>query len=114
MQVLAIVTLTAGVTSLGIGGGFGLAAKSDAEVADESCNGNACRTQRGVDASRDASSAATISTIGFVAGGALSALGVVALLIASSDDETERKVASLSLAPWTGPNVVGTRIAGQW
>jgi hypothetical protein len=113
-QVLGILALTVGVTSLGIGGGFGWAAKSDSEVADEFCNGNACRSQRGVDASRDASSAATISTIGFIAGGVLSTLGVMTLLIASSDDETERKVASLSLAPLTGPNVVGTQIAGQW
>jgi tetratricopeptide (TPR) repeat protein len=114
VQVLGIVALTAGITGLGIGGGFGLSAKSDSEVADEFCNGNACRSQRGVDASRDASSAATISTIGFIAGGVLSSLGILTLLIASSDDETERKVASLSLAPLTGPNVVGTQIAGQW
>jgi hypothetical protein len=113
-QMLGIVALTAGVTGLGIGGGFGLAARSDAEVADQFCNGNACRSQRGVDASRDASSAATISTIGFIAGGVLSTLGIVTLLMASSDDESERKVASLSLAPWTGSNVVGTQIAGQW
>lgn len=114
MQVLAIVTLTAGVTSLGIGGGFGLAAKSDADVAHDFCDGNACRTQRGVDASRDAKSAATISTIGFIAGGVLSALGIVTLVIASSADESERKVASLSLSPLTGPNLVGTQLAGQW
>jgi tetratricopeptide (TPR) repeat protein len=114
MHVLGIVALAAGVTCLGIGGGFGLAAKSDAEVADDFCNGDACRSQRGVDAARDASSAATISTIGFIAGGALSALGVVTLLIASSDDKGERNLASLSLAPLAGPNVVGTQIAGQW
>ncbi len=99
---------------MGIGAGFGLAAKSSADVANEFCDGNACRSQRGVDASRDASSAATISTIGFVAGGVLSALGIVTLLVASSGDETERKVARLSLAPLTGLNVVGTQIAGQW
>jgi hypothetical protein len=114
VQVLAIVALTAGVTSLGIGGGFGLAAKSDAEVANEFCDGNACRSQRGVDASRDASSAATISTIGFIAGGVLSSLGIVTLLVASSGDETERNVARLSLSPLAGPNVVGTQLAGQW
>jgi hypothetical protein len=113
-HVLGIVALAAGVTGLGIGAGFGLAAKSDSDVANESCDGNACRSQRGVDASRDASSAATISTVGFIAGGVLSAVGVVTLLIASSHDETERKLSSLSLIPVTGPNFVGTQLAGQW
>jgi tetratricopeptide (TPR) repeat protein len=114
LHVLGIVALTAGVTGLGVGAGFGLAAKSDDEVAEQFCEGNACRSQRGLDASRDATSAATISTIGFIAGGVLSTLGIVTLLIASSDDETERNVASLSLTPLTGPNVVGTQIAGRW
>ncbi|HET6336601.1 MAG TPA: hypothetical protein VFG30_25435 [Polyangiales bacterium] len=114
LHVLGIVALTAGVTGLGIGGGFGLAAKSDDEVAEQSCDGNACRSQRGLDASRDATSAATISTIGFIAGGVLSTLGIVTLLIASSDDETERKVANLSLTPLTGPSVLGTQLAGRW
>jgi hypothetical protein len=114
MHVLGIVALTAGVTGLGIGGGFGLAARSNDQVAEELCNGNACTSQRGVDASRDATSAATISTIGFIAGGVLSTLGIVTLLVASSGDETDRKVASLSVAPLTGPHVLGTQIAGQW
>jgi hypothetical protein len=114
LHILGIVALTAGVTGLGIGGGFGLAAKSNDEVAEQFCDGNACRTQRGLDASHDATSAATISTVGFIAGGVLSTLGIVTLLIASSGDETERNVASLSLTPLTGPNVVGTQIAGQW
>lgn len=113
-QVLGILALTAGVTGLGIGVGFGFSAKSDSDVANKFCKGNACSSQQGVDASRDASTAATISTVGFIAGGVLSALGTVTLILASSGDETEHTMASLSVAPLTGPHIVGTQISGQW
>jgi hypothetical protein len=114
MQVLGIVALSTGVAGLAIGAGFGLSAKSDASIADTFCNGNACSSQRGVDASHDASDAATISTIAFVAGGVLSALGAVTLVLASSRDDREHPKASLSLTPVAGPHLVGTHIAGRW
>lgn len=113
-QMLGILALTAGVSGLGIGVGFGVSAKSDSDVANKFCKGNACSSQQGVDASRDASRAATISTVGFIAGGVLSALGTVVLILGSSEKEPERSVASVSIAPLAGPHLVGTRISGQW
>lgn len=93
-QILGIVIAGAGIAGLGVGVGFGLAAKSDADVAHMDCTGNECATQRGVDAARHGSEMAMISTISFVAGGALVA-GAAALLLlgghararARADDE---------------------------
>jgi hypothetical protein len=60
---------------MGVGAGFGLAAMSQNNTAQELCDGNVCREQRGIDAAEKASDRAMISTIGFASGGALLALG---------------------------------------
>jgi tetratricopeptide (TPR) repeat protein len=111
-QVAGIVTGALGVTGLGIGIGFGFAAKDNADVADRLCEGNACSTQRGVDASRDAANAATVSTIAFVAGGVLTLLGIAAVLLGSGDSH-EREVAML-VVPYAAPGNVGTQLAARW
>src|SRR6185503_7331387 len=75
MQVAGLATGLVGIGGVVVGTIFGLSAKSDADTAKKDCSGNDCTTQRGVDAAEDASTKATISTVAFVAGGALTALG---------------------------------------
>lgn len=71
-----------GVAGLAVGAVFGLRALSLKSERDAHCSsGNLC-DQEGVDKDGDARSAATISTIGFVAGGVLAATGVVLVLTA--------------------------------
>jgi tetratricopeptide (TPR) repeat protein len=77
---LGLILGAVGVIGVGIGAGFGLAAMSEAHTAKNSCNGNACTTQEGVDAASNASKKATISTIGFAAGGTLLGAGAAFLL----------------------------------
>lgn len=69
-----------GLVGVGIGAGFGLSAMSKASTANESCAGNACTSQQGVEAARAANTSATISNIGFGAGGALLLTGAALFL----------------------------------
>ena len=103
-----------GLAGIGIGAGFGLSARSDADTAKSLCDGNQCATQRGVDAAEDASRKATISTVSFVAGGALTALGTILLFAGSSDSGPERDSASVQLAPYAGPGSFGTQLSGRF
>lgn len=111
VQVAGIVTGAAGLAGIGLGIAFGFKAKNDDEVADRFCEGNACTTQRGVDASRDASDAATVSTISFIAGGALVLLGVTGVLLGAG---TQERRAALSIKPYAGLNNLGARLAARW
>jgi tetratricopeptide (TPR) repeat protein len=111
MQVAGLVTGALGVAGLGVGIGFGFAAKSSVDVADRFCDGNACSTQRGVDASRDAADAATVSTIAFVAGGALTLLGITAVLFGSGGQERE---VALLVVPSGTPGNLGALLATRW
>ena len=113
IQVAGVITGAIGVAGLGLGIGFGLKAKADADVADRFCEGNACRTQRGVDESHDAKDAATVSTIAFVAGSALTLLGVTAVLLGSGSRQ-EREVTRTSVTPYAGPGNAGALLASRW
>jgi tetratricopeptide (TPR) repeat protein len=112
MQVAGLATGLVGIGGVVMGTVFGLSAKSDADVAKQDCNGNDCTTQRGVDAAEDASTKATISTVAFIAGGALTALGTVLLI--SGSRSPERDTASLRLAPYAGPGSLGTQLSGRF
>jgi len=76
-----------GVAGVVVGSIFGLSAKSKRDDAIGLCKSDdpkQCHDQAGLDVWRDASSAGTISTIGFLAGSALIATGVVLWVIAPS------------------------------
>ena len=109
VQVAGIVTGTVGLAGLGVGLGFGIAAKNDADIAHEFCDGNECRTQRGLDAAKDASDAASVSTVAFIAGGVLAALGITFLVAGGEDGERE-----VAVAPFASGETLGTSVAGQF
>ena len=113
VQIAGIVTGGVGIVGIGIGVGFGLSAKSDADIAHDFCDGNDCRTQRGVDAAKSASRAATVSTISFIAGGVLAALGVT-FLVAGGEGGGERETASVSVAPYVHPDALGTNFEARF
>lgn len=111
-QLAGIFIGAAGVAGLGLGAGFGLVANSDAGIAHDLCDGNACSSQRGVDAATDASRAATISTVSFAAGGALVAVGLTLLLVSS--DAPEEQHTDLELKPYASLEHLGTQLTGRW
>jgi tetratricopeptide (TPR) repeat protein len=113
VQAAGIVTGLVGLGGLAVGTVFGLSAKADADTAKQSCDGNDCRTAAGVEAAEDASRKATISTIGFAAGGALTLVGTI-LLVSGSKGSPERDAATLRMVPYAGPGSLGTQLSGRW
>lgn len=69
-----------GIVGLGVGGVTGLVASGKHD--DSKCADDRCPDQGGVDREKDAATMATVSTIGFIAGGVLLAAGVVMYLVA--------------------------------
>jgi tetratricopeptide (TPR) repeat protein len=110
---MGIVLGVAGLVGVGVGTGFGLAAMSKANTAKDTCNGNACTTQKGVDAAHDASSNATISTVGFATGGALLATGVILYFWGGARKQSEAGK-SVHFEPVATPSRVGFEIGGAW
>ncbi len=91
--------IIAGIGLIGVGVGVvtGTNAIRSRDNAQASCgdpNPNQCHSQDGVQLWRDAKDAGNISTIGFIAGGSLVAIGAVVFLIAPN-----RPVVSASLDP---------------
>jgi hypothetical protein len=111
LQVTGVISGAVGLAGLGFGVGFGIAAKSDADVAHDYCKGNACTAQRGVQASREGSQYATVSTVAFIAGAALSALGITLLVVGG---DSEREGAQASIAPYVAAGSVGSSLTGRF
>ncbi len=113
LQIAGLVTGVTGLAGLGLGTGFGLAAKSDADVAKDACSGNDCTTQRGVNAAHDASDAARIATISFIAGGALTVVGG-ALFVWGRQKSARSDSRSAYFAPAVGAGSLGGQFTGKW
>jgi hypothetical protein len=107
-RTLALVAGGVGVVGLGVGAVFGLSAsskKSDYEQYQDS-NGR-CLDAECATLSQDALSAATASTVGFIAGGALVAVGAVLWLTAPSGSAELKTVGIV-------PSVGGASVLGRF
>jgi tetratricopeptide (TPR) repeat protein len=117
LKVAGLSTGAAGVVLLGMGVGMGVAAKSDSDVAAKYCDGNDCSSQRGVDANDTAKRKAMMSTLGFVAGGALLGTGVTLWLVGNQRDKSDRDSGTLShirVSPVAGGSQFGAIVSGKW
>lgn len=107
-RIIGVAVGAAGVVGLGIGTVFGAVAASDWSSAKAYCAGKprSCQTSGpGAQDEHSAQSKATVSTVGFIAGGALAAAGVVLFLTApqrSSGDE-HASARGVELVPTGGP-----------
>jgi PEGA domain len=110
LRTTGIIVGATGLVALGIGTAFGLSAKSKNDEAAGMCTGIECRDPRALTLTDDARSAATISTIGFVAGGVLLAGGVGLFLFAP---KSESKTA-VRLAPRVGPQSAFLSLGGSF
>ena len=97
------ISLGVGAVGIGLGTAFGLRTLGRKSLRDEHCLGLRC-DQTGVDADRSARSSATISTVSFVAGGALLAAGVILLVASRSTTPAKR---ATFLTPALGALEVG-------
>jgi hypothetical protein len=106
-KTLGLVVAGVGVAGLVVGSIFGaeaLSAKGAHCGSDELCDPGWASTTE---------SRATISTVGFVAGGVLAAGGVALFLLAPSGT-TEAPAPSVAVSPLVGPSTGGFQFAGRW
>jgi len=106
-RIMGLVLAGGGLVGVGLGTYFGLRAIDKEKKADEKCSPTLCQEQADYDNSDQAHSAATGSTISFIAGGALLAAGAVVFFTAPS------KSSSVGLSPVVGPGFAGLRIGGS-
>ncbi len=107
-RVIPYVLGGAGLVGIGVGSFFGLRALDRNRQAEQVCSGNSCTTQAGVDLTDQARSAATVSNVAFIAGGALLASAVVTFVLLSP-----KKTDSVawSLTPELGRQHMGLTLA---
>lgn len=107
---LGVAVGSAGLVGLGVGAVFGGVAVSKKNQADSSgCNGNLCSMFAGP-LRNDALSAATASTVAFVAGGVLLAGGTALWLLAPA----RARHSAVLVTPSAGPGGGGIAVAGRW
>jgi len=114
-RTLGFVAGGAGLAGLAVGTAFGLISKSKHDDARSNCtgpSGKECNAD-GVALDGDAVSAGNVSTIAFVAGGALLATGAVLWLTAPRREETPT-AGSIALVPSGGPGAGGLTMRGSW
>lgn len=94
-----------GVVGLGVGAVTGILALGSASTVKSSCNTDVtpatCKTQEGLDAMSSGQTTATVSTIGFIGGGALLTAGLVMILTAP------KSASKLAIVPTMGPGNAG-------
>ena len=113
MRWTGVVLGAAGLAALGTGAVFGLSAMSKADTAKQLCDGNACSTQRGVDAANSANDAAMAANIGFFAGAGLLATGVT-LFVLGSRPTTEATPTAVRWSPRATSSDLGLEVSGRW
>jgi len=103
----AVAAFGIGAAGIGVGIGFGLMASSDADRVKAQCDGNICpkSVENGLSSAK---TKGTVSTIGFVAGGAGLAAGVV-LLIARPGKGAAPPERDAFVSPWIGAGMAGAR-----
>jgi hypothetical protein len=118
-RLAGIVVGAAGVVGLAVGAVFGIVATSDWSSAKAACNGKpvSCTTSPSSPGFQDEGSAktmATISTVGFIAGGVLAAGGVVVFLTAprTASSEVPAATRGADLVPSLGPGGTGMMLRG--
>jgi len=112
-RMIGIVVAGAGVVGVAVGTIFGVSAIGKNNDAKKLCPDTACANTDGIKANDDAKTAATISTVAMIAGGAALVGGAVIYFTAprASSESGDRRVL---LAPMIGANVGGVTLGGAW
>ena len=109
-KTIGLVVAGVGVAGIALGSVTGLMAMSANDDAKKLCPGDgACASKDGVDKNDKAKTFALVSTVGFVAGGALLAGGAVLWLTAGPS-----KKGNVQIAPTVGANAGGLLVRGAW
>ena len=109
LKVTGVVVAGMGVAGLAVGGAFGVRTIDLKNQRSQFCNSdNACTDPQGVSLDHDARTAATISTVSMIAGGALAVGGLVLVLAAP------RAAHAVTVGAWVQGDVAGLTVAGRW
>ena len=111
-QVAAIVMGTTGAITTGLGAVYGVTVLSDAERANDDCDGDRCQSQLGIDAARAASRHATVATWGVAAGAGLMASGALLWLLDPGADEAPDR--DVRVGPIASDSELGLALSGSW
>jgi len=109
-KTVALIVGGVGIVGIGVGSAFGLIAKSKNDQALQNCRTSTLCSQTGLNLTDDAKSAATVSTVAFIAGGVALAGGVVLWLTAPSHASST----GLSVSPLVGSSLGGAAVSGTW
>jgi hypothetical protein len=110
-KTIAIVVGAVGIVGLGVGGAFGLVAKSDNDQALQNCRTSTLCSPRGLSLTSDAKNAATFSTVGFGVGAAALVGGVVLWFTAPRSGTATTGVRA---TPMVGRSYAGAAVGGAW
>ena len=110
-RVLALGAGGVGVAGVVIGTIFGLVASSNWSSAKNDCGSGCGPTAKAQQEKDDANTAATVSTVGFVAGGVLLAAGTALYFTAPS---ASPQAAEVHLSPLVGPGSAALSLAGRF
>ena len=109
-RILAYVLGGAGIVGVGLGTFFGLKAKSTYDDSKQYCpRGASSCTADGVSGGSDASTQAAVSTVAFIAGGALLASGIIVFITAPKNGTT-----GMTVQPTVGMAGAGVRLGASW
>jgi hypothetical protein len=108
LQVTALALGGVGLVGLGVGVSYGLWARTEQDTWRRDCNGNACTSQRGVEAAESAARRAGVATVGLAVGGGLLAVSAVLWLL---DKDLAQPSGSAALR--FAPLVSGSRLSGS-
>jgi hypothetical protein len=114
LRLAALTVGSVGVVGVGLGVGFGLSARSQTDGWQHDCDGNACSSQRAVDAAETAARRANISTIGLGVGGGLLALGALLWLVDRDPEQPADSSARLRLSPAATPSGLSGVVSGRF
>jgi hypothetical protein len=117
-KTLAVAVGGVGVAGIAVGTVFGLSAMSSSSSQKSDCAspGNCANHAQAVTDHNNAASASTLSTIGFIAGGALVATGAVLFFTApkSTEGAEGRTTAGMQVVPGAGPGGAGVLLRGRF
>jgi hypothetical protein len=112
-QRIGIATGAAGIVGLGAGAFFTFRAVSKNNDSKSGCYGDLCMPAAKQDR-LDARSAGNLATIGFIAGGALTAAGVVMYIVGRRSSSSSAQTRSLEAIPLAGGDALGAALRGSF
>ena len=104
LRVVGWLLVGVGVAAVGTGVYFAVQAKSKDSDAAAFCDARGCDAP-GVDLGQDAKSAGDVATVAMIAGAALVAGGIAALIVAKTSHPA--RVSPVAIVPWLMPNAGG-------